>query len=44
MAFNSYSAIEAKISEGCDAIHNSWYLNYVQAASAYEVPLYQLQR
>ena len=44
MAFNSYAAIEAKISEACDAIHDGWYSNCVQAASAYEVPLCRLQR
>ncbi len=44
MAFNSYSAIEGQISEACDAIHNGWYTNCVQAASAYEVPLRRLQR
>ena len=44
MAFNSYAAIGARISETCDEIHDGWYTNCVQAASAYEVPLRQLQR
>ena len=44
MAFNSYAAVEARISEACDAIHDGWYTNCVQAASAYEVPLRRLQR
>ena len=39
MAFNSYAAIEARISETCDAIHDGWCTNCVQAASVYEVPL-----
>ena len=44
MAFNSYAAIEARISEACDAIHDGWYTNSTQAASAYDVPLCRLQR
>ena len=44
MAFNSYAAIEARINEACDAIHDGWYTNCVQAASAYDVPLRRLQR
>ena len=43
MAFNSYAAIEARISEACDAIHDGWCTNCVQAASAYEVPLRRLR-
>ena len=43
MAFNSYAAIEARISEACDAIHDGWYTNFVQADSVYEVPLRRLQ-
>ena len=44
MAFNSYAAIEARFSEACDAIHDGWYTNCVQAASVYEVLLRRLQR
>ncbi len=44
MAFNSYAAIEGRISGACDAIHDGWYTNCVQAASTYEVPLRRLQR
>ena len=29
MAFNSYAAIEGKISKACDAIHDGWYTNCV---------------
>ncbi len=42
MAFNSYTAIEGRISEACDAIHDGWYTNCVEAASAYEFPLRRL--
>ena len=44
MAFNSYAAIEARISEACDAIHDGWYSNCTQAATAYEVPIRRLRR
>ena len=44
MASDSYAAIEERISEACDAIHDGWYTNCVQAANAYEVPLRRLQR
>ena len=44
MAFNSYATIEARISEACDAIHDGWYTNCTQAASAYDVPIRRLQR
>ena len=44
MAFSSYAAIEARISEACDAIHDGWYTNYVQVASVYEVSLCRLQK
>ena len=44
MAFNSYPAIEARISEACDAIHDGWYTNCTQAASAYNVPIRWFQR
>ena len=44
MAANSYAAIEERISEACDAIHDGWYTNCVQAANAYEVLLRRLQR
>ncbi len=44
MAFNSYAAIEERISEACDAIHDGWYLNCTQAATVYQVPVRQLQR
>ena len=42
MAFNSYSAIERRISKACDTIHDGWYTNCVQAASAYEVSFRRL--
>ena len=44
MASNSYAAIEKKFSEACDAIYDGWYINCVQVANAYKVPLYRLQR
>ncbi len=44
MAFDFYTAIEARISEVCDAIHDGWYTNCVQATNVYEIPLCQLQR
>ena len=44
MAFNYYSAIEGRISEACDTIHDGWYTDYVKAARAYKVPLRRLQR
>lgn len=43
IAFNSYAVIEARISETCNAIHDSWYKNCIQAASIYEILLYQFQ-
>ena len=42
MVFNFYAAIEARISEACDSIHNGWYTNCTQAASAYEVSIRRL--
>lgn len=39
---NSYAAIHGRISDTCDVIHDGWYTNCVQAASAYEVPFYWL--
>ncbi len=44
MSSNSYSAIEDRIFEACDAIHDGWYSNYTQVAKVYEVPLRRLQR
>ena len=44
MAFDSFATIEARISEACDAIHDGWYTNCTQAASAYDVPIRRLQR
>ena len=44
MAFNSYTAIEGRISEACDTIHDGWSTNCVQATSAYEDLLRWLQR
>ena len=44
MASDSYDAIEERISEAYDAIHDDWYTNCIQAANAYDVPLCRLQR
>ncbi len=35
MAFDSYAAIEARISEAFDATDDGWYTNCVQAAGAF---------
>ena len=44
MSSDSYSAIEDRISEAYDAIHDGWYSNCTQVAKVYEVPLRRLQR
>ncbi len=44
MAFYSYQAIEDRISEAIDSIHDGWYTNCSAAAKEYDVPLRRLQR
>lgn len=44
MAFNSYTALEARVSEACDVIHDGWYTNCAHAANAYEVPIRRLKK
>ena len=44
MAFYSYRAIEDRINEAIDSIHDGWYTNCAAAAREYDVPLRRLQR
>ena len=44
MAFYSYQAIEDRINEALDSIHDGWYSNCTAAANAYDVPVRRLQR
>ena len=44
IAFNSYATIKRRINKACNAIHNSWYTNCIQAANVYKVPLCRLEK
>ncbi len=44
MSSDSCSAIEDRIREACDAIHDDLYSNCTHSAKVYKVPLRRLQR